>query len=77
MCGSATVKIIFGSLKITVSNCWWLTAGEGPRRRFPARSSNGRRFFYCAAHGVPNGPDDGTMRTIGLRPIPFRFVVNW
>ncbi len=42
------------------SDCWGLSAGDGPSDELP-NESRPRRLFGYSARGVPYGPDDGTL----------------
>jgi hypothetical protein len=43
------------------SDCWGLSANDGPGFKTVNVGSTDRRFFGYAARGVPYGPDDGTI----------------
>jgi hypothetical protein len=50
-----------GSFSGYGSDCWGISAGEGPGAK-PRRIAGRRQAFYgYAARGVPYGPDDGTI----------------
>ena len=43
------------------SDCWGITASEGPGPETVKVNGVERQFFDYLARGVPNGPDDGTL----------------
>jgi hypothetical protein len=43
------------------SNCWGISAGEGPSGKSQSVAGRSQRFYGYAARGVPYGPDDGTL----------------
>lgn len=43
------------------SDCWGITASEGPGPKVRSIKGIRRRFFNYVARGVPHGPDDGTL----------------
>ena len=43
------------------TDCWGLTACDGPSQVPPELADQQRRLFGYAARGVPYGPDDGTL----------------
>src|SRR6202035_5112218 len=43
------------------SDCWGLSANDGPGFKSVMAGSGERRFFGYVARGVPYGPDDGTI----------------
>ena len=54
------------------SDCWGLTAGDGPGFQTIVVHGRRRRFFEYTARGVPYGPDDGTIApSAALASLPF------
>jgi hypothetical protein len=54
------------------SDCWGLSAGDGPGFRTVRAGGRQRRFFEYTARGVPYGPDDGTIApAAALASLPF------
>ena len=45
----------------TASDCWGITASDGPGPAMLKIDGVKRRFFDYVARGVPDGPDDGTL----------------
>jgi hypothetical protein len=53
-------------------HCWGLTASDGPSDELADVTQEPRRLFGYTAHGVPYGPDDGTLSCSGvLASLPF------
>lgn len=54
------------------TDCWGLSAGDGPGFRTENVGGRKRRFFEYVARGVPFGPDDGTISPPAtLASLPF------
>lgn len=54
------------------SECWGITAGDGPGLKTLKIDGRHRRFLGYAARGVPYGPDDGTIcPPASLASLPF------
>jgi hypothetical protein len=54
------------------SDCWGLSACDGPGQRFVKLDGRLRRFMGYAARGAPYGPDDGTISPCAaLATLPF------
>lgn len=54
------------------TNCWGLSAGDGPSDEQPDVQNENRQLFGYSARGVPYGPDDGTLSPPAvLASLPF------
>lgn len=54
------------------TNCWGITASDGPGPATQNVNGVGRRFYDYRARGVPYGPDDGTIAPwAAIASLPF------